>query len=482
MSTEHAQARPDRPEVTRRVRWLYGIGAAAYWVKDNGFSYFLLFYYNQVLDLPGAYAGLAILIAMLFDAISDPVVGIWSDNTRSRWGRRHPFMYASAFPVAFVYFFLWNPPELTDFGLFLYLTVASVLVRFFITLYEIPSSAIVAELTDDYDERTRMLGYRYMMGWYGGLGMAVLNWGVFMVAWGAADETTYKVYGSLGAVVMLVAILGSSAGLHRYIPYLQPPPSRASYRLMDLFGDLKQTLANRNFAALFLAGLFAAIGAGVATNFDTYIVTRFWEFDPAQWRWVIASLFVSAVLPMYVAPRITARWDKKRSAMGIYGFQIVFSAMPVLLRLAGWFPDNDSPWLFPIIWAHTVINVAVVVTFGVVQSSMLADIVEHSQMSTGRREEGLFFASRSFAQKATSGVGAFIAGIALDLISFPRGAAPGTIDPDVIWNLGFIYGPVLMSFYVLALASIGFYRITRVGHNQRVDVLRGKAAGQVTSD
>ncbi len=471
---------PDRPAITRRVRWLYGVGAAAYGVKDNGFSYFLLFYYNQVLDLPGAYAGLAILIAMLFDAVSDPVVGIWSDNTRSRWGRRHPFMYASAFPVAFVYFFLWNPPELGEFGLFVYLTVASVLVRFFITLYEIPSSAIVAELTDDYDERTRMLGYRYMMGWYGGLFMAVLNWGVFMVAWGAASETTYRIYGSIGAAVMLVAILGSSGGLHRYIPYLQPPPSRASYRVLDLIGDLKVTLANRNFAALFLAGLFAAVGAGVATNFDTYIVTQFWEFDPDQWRWVIGSLFISALLPLYVAPRLTARWDKKRSAMGIYGFQIVFAALPVLLRLAGWFPENGSPWLFPLIWVHTVINVAVVVMFGIVQSSMLADIVEHSQMSTGRREEGLFFASRSFAQKATSGVGAFIAGMALDLIAFPRGAAPGTVDPDTIWQLGFVYGPVLMIFYFMALAAIGFYRITRTGHDQRVSVLRDGAASPAT--
>jgi glycoside/pentoside/hexuronide:cation symporter, GPH family len=482
MSDAGSYVRPERPQITSRVRWLYGIGSAAYGVKDNGFSYFLLFYYNQVLDLPGAYAGLAILIAMLFDAITDPVVGIWSDNTRSRWGRRHPFMYASALPVAFVYFFLWNPPELSEFGLFLYLTVASILVRFFITLYEIPSSAIVAELTDDYDERTRMLGYRYMMGWYGGLAMAVLNWGVFMVAWGAAESTTYEVYGSLGAIVMLVAILGSSAGLHRYIPYLQPPPQRASYRLWDLLGDLKQTLANRNFAALFFAGLFAAIGAGVATNFDTYIITHFWEFDPSQWRWVIGSLFVSAVLPLYFAPKITARWDKKRSAMGIYGFQIVFSALPILLRLADWFPGNDSPWLFPIIWCHTIINVAVIVTFGVVQSSMLADIVEHSQMSTGRREEGLFFASRSFAQKATSGVGAFIAGVALDLIAFPRGAAPGTVDPDTIWNLGFIDGPVLMLFYLMALLSIGFYRITRGGHNQRVNALRGVKPATATPD
>ena len=165
----------DAPVITSKVRWLYGFGSVAYGVKDNGFSYFLLFYYNQVLGLPGAYAGAAILIAMVFDAISDPLVGVWSDNTHSKWGRRHPFMYASAIPVAVVYFFLWNPPELSDFYLFIYLTIAAILIRFFITLYEIPSTSIVAELTDDYDERTRLLSFRYVMGWYGGLTMALLT-------------------------------------------------------------------------------------------------------------------------------------------------------------------------------------------------------------------------------------------------------------------------------------------------------------------
>jgi Na+/melibiose symporter-like transporter len=310
-----------------------------------------------------------------------------------------------------------------------------------------------------------------MMGWYGGLGMAVLNWGVFMVLWGTDSETTFKVYGSFGAVLMFLAIMGSSIGLHKYIPYLHAPPRRESYKIRQMAADLKQTLSNRNFAALFFAGLFAAIGAGVATNFDTYIVTHFWEFSPEQWRWVIISLFVSALLPLFIAPRITGRWDKKRSAMGIYLFQIIFAALPFLLRLAGWFPDNDSSWIYPLIWAHTVINVTVIVLFGIVQSSMLADIVEDSEMSTGRREEGLFFASRSFAQKATSGVGAFLAGVALDLIHFPRNAAQGQIDPEVVWDLGFIYGPALMFFYLLALASISFYVITRKAHVDRVDVL-----------
>lgn len=462
----------EAPVITPRIRWLYGFGAIAYGVKDNGFSYFLLFYYNQVLGLPGAYAGTAILIAMIFDAISDPLVGVWSDNTHSKWGRRHPFMYASAFPVAFVYFVLWNPPELSDFLLFIYLTIASILVRFFITLYEIPSTGIVAELTDDYDERTRLLSLRYMMGWYGGLTMALLMWGVLMVVWGEGDSRTFRVYGSIGALAMLIAIMASSIGLHQYIPYLKSPPKRESYAISQLLRDLKVTLSNRNFAALFFAGLFAAIAGGVSTNFNAYINLHFWEFTPAQVRWIILALFLSAALAAALAPRISGRFDKKRAAIGIYGTAIVFGALPVLLRLAGWFFDNDSPYLYPVMVVHTMLDVTLIVMFGIVQSSMLADIVEHSEVSTGRREEGLFFAARTFAAKATSGIGAFVAGIALDIINFPKDAVPGEVSPDVIWNLGFIYGPSLMIFYFLALGCISFYRISRSDHNDRIVRLR----------
>jgi GPH family glycoside/pentoside/hexuronide:cation symporter len=432
------------PGITRRVRWLYGIGAAAYGVKDNGFSYFLMFYYNIVLGLPGSLAGTAILIAMIFDAVSDPLVGYWSDNTHSRLGRRHPFMYSSAVPVAFVYFLLWNPPvaQLSQFGLFLYLTVAAVLVRFFITLYEIPSTAIVAELTEDYDERTRLLGLRYMFGWYGGLVMALLNWGVFLRIFGIQNAEAYEIYGSVGAVAMFLAIVVSAGGLHRYIPRLKPPPTRESYNPRLIAGELRATLSNRNFLSLFVAGLFAAIGAGVSTNFNTYINTFFWEFEPREVQWIVMSLFLSASLAAVLSPIVTRRFDKKRSAMGIYAISILYGSLPIVLRLLEWFPGNDSPWLFPIILVHQASEVTLIVMFGIVQSSMLADIVEHSEARTGRREEGLFFAARTFAAKATSGVGAFLAGIALDLIHFPRGAAPGEVAGGVIFNLGLIYGPM----------------------------------------
>jgi hypothetical protein len=150
-------------------------------VKDNGFSYFLAFFYAQVVGLPAQTVGLAIMLALVIDAFIDPIVGQLSDNTRSRWGRRHPWMYAAALPVAISYSLIWNPPTAwSQPAQVAYLVAVAVLIRSFISCYEIPSAALAAELTTEYDERTRLLSYRYLFGWAGGLAMYGLALFVFL--------------------------------------------------------------------------------------------------------------------------------------------------------------------------------------------------------------------------------------------------------------------------------------------------------------
>ncbi|MGZ5937174.1 MAG: MFS transporter, partial [Rhizomicrobium sp.] len=133
MDTRPMTALPTNESVRRdiaslRTRLTYGFGSVAFGVKDQGFSYFLLFFYNQVIGLPSIWVSGAIAIALFFDAFADPIVGQISDNLRSRWGRRHPFMYASAIPVAVAYFFLWNPPHWSNGALFYYLIALAIIV------------------------------------------------------------------------------------------------------------------------------------------------------------------------------------------------------------------------------------------------------------------------------------------------------------------------------------------------------------------
>src|SRR5512147_329785 len=176
---EHPSAPPAR-KLDLGTKLYYGFGSVAVGIKNNGYSYFVLFVYSQVLGLPGWMAGLALNIALVFDAILDPLVGYLSDRWRSRWGRRHPFLYASAIPISFMYFFLWNPPTgLTHLQLFLYLLLLSMVIRTAITCYETPSASLGPELSGDYVERSSLLSYRYFFGWFGGLTTYNLVWFLF---------------------------------------------------------------------------------------------------------------------------------------------------------------------------------------------------------------------------------------------------------------------------------------------------------------
>ena len=162
-----------------RLKLVQGFGAVAFGVKDNGFSFFLLIFYNQVLGMDAGLVSLALLIALLVDAVVDPVLGNLSDRTYTRWGRRLPWLYAAPIPLAFAWVMLWSPPA-GEAPSFFGLVGIAIMVRLLLSACEVPSVSLVPEITDDYDERTTLFRYRALGGWIGGLGMMVLAYTVFM--------------------------------------------------------------------------------------------------------------------------------------------------------------------------------------------------------------------------------------------------------------------------------------------------------------
>jgi len=451
------------------TRLLYGAGSIAFGVKDSGFSYFLLIFYNQVLGLPSATVGIAIMIALFVDAFLDPVIGQVSDNWRSRWGRRHPFMYAAALPVALSYLLLWNPPDWGHQGLFFYLIGVAILIRSCISLYEIPSAALVAELTADYDERTRLLSYRYLFGWLGGVGVAFLALKLFLKpelhgAVGQLNRDGYAHYGLAAAGVMLVAILTSAIGTHRHIPNLRFAPVRRM-RLPVLVREMMGTLNNRSFLRVLAAALFTAMATGLVLSSALYINTFFWGLDSGQIAVFTIASVGSAAVAFGLAPALSKRFGKQPSAITVMLAALVINSTPIALRLLGAYPSNDSPWLFLLVIAAHVAATSCAITANILISSMTADVVEDSELRTGRRSEGLFFSATAFVNKAVSGVGIFASGLLLWVVGFPDGARPGQIDPQVVRDLGAVYAPTLVGFYVCAALALVGYRITRESHN-----------------
>lgn len=457
----------------------YGLGSVAFGVKDNGFAYFLLLFYNQVMGVDPWLVSLALLIALCFDAFSDLFIGHLSDNFRSKLGRRHPFMYGSIIPIAISYYMIWNPPSgMSEMGIFWYLLILAILVRTFVTLFEIPSTALLPELTDDYDERTSMLGYRFMFGWWGGLTMAVIAWGVFL-----ADGLTAEGFGNYGltaSIIIVVAVLISAVGTHRHIPGMYTPVAGHSTKIRDNVRELFETLSNRNFLALFVSAIFAALALGLNTSLTNYLFLYFWEFDPGQIFKLNWIYFFSAISALILAPMASKRRDKKHVAMSLWLGAILIGPVLILLRVAGILPENDSGWILPLVMAHGYLEVTLAVSAAIIISSMVADIVEDSERTTGRRSEATLFAARGFAGKVVNGFGVVTAGLILTAAGFPKNAVAGEVPDIVLTKLALLYVPALVTCYLAALYCIRFYKISRDSHGENVAITAATRAEKGT--
>ncbi len=421
--------------------------------------------------------GLAILIALVLDAISDPLVGYWSDNLHSRWGRRHPFMYASAIPVAASYYLLWNPPDWSQGELFVYLLGLAVLIRTFITFYETPSAALLPELSSDYQERASLQSYRIMFGWIGGNAMTVLMFGALLVPTatyklGILNRDGYATYGVIASALMFTAIVVSSLFTHRNIPQLRQPPEKSAFSLRKLFGEMFETLREKSFLALFVATMLGSIATGLAAALAFTILTYFWGFSSFQQFLWTASVFFSAIVGFFIAPRTVRWWGKKKAVviMGLVAFTV--APMPVILRLFDLMPDNGDPILFPLVAAINLFDLSLIIALQAVLYSMIADLVESSELRTGRRSEGVFYAAVTFTRKCTVGLGSFIGGLILSAVSFPQGQENAADVPaDTLWWLGALYAPSLLLLWLSMIFAISRYRITKEEHEANLERL-----------
>ncbi|MEM9256774.1 MAG: MFS transporter [Pseudomonadota bacterium] len=469
-----------RQALPSKTKLAYGFGAVAYGVKDNAFAVFLLFFYSRVMGIPAEQAGLAIMLALIVDALSDPFVGHLSDNLHSRWGRRHPFMYLAAIPVSISFMLLWNPPDLSTDGLFCYLLFMAILVRTLITLFEVPSSSLIAELTSDYDERTKLVSYRGFFGYLGGIGLTIVAYLFFFpqteqYTVGLMNPEGYNKYGILGSLMMFTAILVSTVGTHSRIPLLKSPPPRRAFNAKATVSEVRHTLSNPSFLALMIATLFAATASGLQLSSANYLYTLFWDFNSEQIGVLNLFLIFSAIMAVIAAPRLSQRIGKKKAAVFFWTTAALLAPMPYLLRAIGWFPDNGSPALLPTMLVVVTIDLALFISANITISSMFADIVEDSEKSTGRRSEGLFFASRKFLEKSVSGLGIFMTSTVLVIVGISETATAGSLDQATLARWAFVYAPVLIFLYTIAILCVFKYRIDREVHEQNLRQLSDEA-------
>lgn len=465
------------------IKLSYGIGQAAEGLKNTAFGLLVLFYYNQVLEVSGTLCGLALGIALVFDAITDPLTGSLSDNWKSKWGRRHPFMYASAIPLAVFFYFLFTPPDLSETGLFVWLTVFAVMTRAAMTLYHVPHIALGAELTNNFEERTVVVSYRQGFSTVGNLAAVALAFLVFFVstddyANGQLNREAYSPFSLTLGVLMVITIWISAFGTHRQIPLLPPGPKvPEAFSAGRVFREAKLALGNRSFRWLFMGVIVVFLMVGVDAALNLYMNTYFWELKPGQIFQYVVALPVGVIVGTFFTRRLHALWGKKVGVLLGTSCWAICQVSPVLLRLMDLFPENNSPELLV-----TLVVIRFIQGFTVVQAlvsfgSMVADIVDQHELQTGMRQEGIFFGAVSFANKTTTGLGTLVGGIALDLIDWPTGALVKTaadVPAETLFNLGLLFGPIISGFAIVSVWCYSHYDLSREQHQNILNSLEKK--------
>jgi Na+/melibiose symporter-like transporter len=477
----------DRPPLAFSTKLLYAVGSTASAIKLRSLGTFLMIFYNQVVGLAPQTVTLVLMIALIFDALIDPLVGQISDNFKSKLGRRHPFMYAAAIPFSLAFFMLWNPPQgWSEQALFLYLLVCLLTLRFCDTFFELPHSALAPELAKSYDDRTKLISLRMLFGVIGGLGMTILAYKVFLKenpdgSGGVLARDGYFLYSLTAAVLIFATILISTRGTQSQIPYLRAAPTR-KITFKAMVKEVSQTLNNKAFVVAALAGMFVAVASGARSGLEIYFGLYFWELTQSQLAALVTISVVGGAIGMVASPHVAKRMGKKYGAIFMYTSALTVGVAPVVLRLMGWMPANGTPELFTILLVETLINTAFAGGTAVLLVSLVADVVEDAEVKTGRRSEGLLMSADNLVKKMVSGVGVFISGTILAFIGFPEDAKRGQVDPEIIHNMGLIYLPTIGVLFALGIACLFAFNIDKDKHEDNLRRLgelaeTGEAAG-----
>lgn len=468
---------PGKP-VPWSIKLFYGLGQAAESVKNWGFGTLLLIYYNQVLGLSGTLASLAIAISLIFDAVSDPAVGSWSDGIKSKYGRRHPFLVASVVPLGlFFYLLFWPPAGFGEFALFLWLTVFTIATRTALTLFHVPYMSLGAELTQDYQERTTLVAVRTAMGLGATIFVIFIAFNYFFVSTEEIPRpqltrAPYFKFASLSALVMGVMMLVSAWGTRGAIPDLAGAGQEARrFRFSHVYADLIKALGNVSFRALFAGALLLYIYLGVHGALAIYLQTFYWELETDAIKYWQISAAVGAMVGIPMVRTVNRLLDKKMTIIVSVLITAALSTIPVLLHLVDLMPTNPTV-LVPLLCVLAGLGSTSSIQTAVTAGSMMMDITDEHELVHGTRQEGIYMGAFSFSIKCTSALGTLFAGLALDIINFPVGTTLETLPDDVMTRFGLIYA--VIALLTLASAWVFWpYALDRKRHAEIVEELRG---------
>lgn len=452
--------------LTNSFKFNYSIGAVANGIKTDTFTFFLLFFYSRVIGLDPLLAGTAIFIALLVDSVTDPLMGTLSDRTKSKLGRRHPFMLLSFIPVSIFYILLFTPKiewGLSQTQLFLWMLVCTTFTRVGMTLFEVPHRSFGAEIIKNYEERTLLFSWRELITWIAAIGNAFMGYFIFFRStpeypYGQLNPEVWFPFALAGGIFMAVGILYSSLTTTKYIKDLSQWSGSTS--LKDIFKEISIAITNKSFLIFFAGNLTLSIAWGLSNSLALYINTDFWGLSGKLITIFLAIYITSTLIAFYLTPRLVKTLDKKNLVMICIFGTAFFSPIAFISYNLGLTPDKGTYALIFFLSIPLIFISCFSVMGNMTRDSMIGDIADEVELSSGKRQEGVLYSAVSFIQKVNTAIGGFTAGLVLKILEYPKDNPTYEQTYSLFFVQGVI-GPILLA---LPLFIFYFYKLDRKKH------------------
>lgn len=460
----------DRPaemsgKLNLSTKLAYGAGDLGPAITANILSVFLLIFFTNVAGLNPGMAGSILLIGKIWDAINDPIVGMLSDRTRSRWGRRHPWMLFGAIPFGIFFFLQWLVPQFSSdpttnqWGLFWYYVVISILFNSFYTAVNLPYTALTPELTQDYDERTNLSSFRFGFSISGSILSLLLGGAIFALPMLKNNPLQqYSVMGAVCAVISVLPLFWCVWGTRQRVKETERLRLETSDEAtLPYLEQLKIVFSNRPF--LYVIGIYLCSWLAVQNTVSVipYFVKNWMGLTTQDFINVIITVQVTALIMLFVWSEVSKRVGKKA---------VYFMGMSVwiIAEIGLFMVQPGQSWLLYVL--------AVMAGFGVstaylIPWSMIPDVIELDELQTGQRREGVFYGFMVLLQKVALAIGLFLVGWVLQqagFLSTTAGQAEPIQPASALWAIRVLVGPAPLVVLLIGLVLAYFYPITKEVH------------------
>lgn len=418
---------------------------------------YLLIYYNTVVGLNASLAGLALAVAILWDAISDPIMGNISDHTRSRLGRRRAYFLPGALGFALTLILIFNPPTLdSQWTKFLFLLFSYTLLNTASTVLAIPHATLSAELTFDRDDRTGVYAFRLLFNTIGLLlGMSLPAILAAQFGGEANPRSTAQATG-LSAIYLAVPIVASTL-----VSFLATrgrdtsPPPLAGPRSFDFFANTLASFKNPFFRVLLVAFVIATVGRALNTSIALYYYEhRLGLSQQTTVAYVLLPFFAFILLsiPLWVwlSRRVGKKWPAFAGVLAL-GLMTMFSYP--------FFPPGSLAGPLFAAFFGGLLGGSIILL-----DSFVADVVDYDELKSGQNREGVYFGVWRMATKFSRALGIGVAGLALDGIGFQAEAA--VQSQGVQTGLAWLFGPGVGLFFILGAAAFALLPLSDAVHKR----------------